>query len=67
MVKISTIQQPVLGEPNWKPAAKSDKINDIGIIKLATAIEKSNQTEYAPLPKSADDLPPNSEVVAVGW
>ncbi|KAM3487287.1 hypothetical protein MY3957_009412 [Beauveria namnaoensis] len=67
VVKISTIQQPVLGKPNWKPAAKSDKINDIGIIKLATAIETSNEIEYAPLPKSADDLPPNSEVVAVGW
>ncbi|KAM0744340.1 hypothetical protein ACQRIT_001654 [Beauveria bassiana] len=48
VVKISTIQQPVLGKPNWKPAAKSDKINDIGIIKLATAIETSNQTEGNP-------------------
>ncbi|PMB71399.1 Chymotrypsin-like protease CTRL-1 [Beauveria bassiana] len=67
VVNISTIQQPVLGKPNWKPAAKSDKINDIGIIKLATAIETSNEIEYAPLPKSADDLTPDSKVVAVGW
>ncbi|KAF1736140.1 Chymotrypsin-like protease CTRL-1 [Beauveria bassiana] len=67
VVKISTIQQPVLEQPNWRPAAKGDKINDIGIIKLATAIETSNEIEYATLPKSADDLPPNSQVVAVGW
>lgn len=39
-------------------------MGDIGIIKLATPIEKSDDIEYAPLPTS-DAVP--DELVALGW
>ncbi|KAM3506709.1 hypothetical protein MY11210_007446 [Beauveria gryllotalpidicola] len=47
-------------------ASTKERMNDIGIIKLATPIEKSDDIEYAPLPTS-DAVPDGSEeLVALG-
>lgn len=42
-------------------------MNDIGILKLSTPIEKSNKIKYATLPEDDSDPVVNSIVVTAGW
>ncbi|OAA36014.1 Serine/cysteine peptidase, trypsin-like protein [Beauveria brongniartii RCEF 3172] len=66
-VKISTLQRPLHKAVNYKVAHTKNRMGDIGIIKLATPIEKSDDIDYAPLPTS-DAVPDGSEeLVALGW
>ncbi|KAF1738173.1 Mite allergen Der p 3 [Beauveria bassiana] len=55
--------------PDYELYAKDGgyAVNDIAILKLSTAIEKSENIDYATLPANGSDPEANSIAVAAGW
>ncbi|KAM3559313.1 hypothetical protein ARSEF4850_004189 [Beauveria asiatica] len=66
-VNISTLQRPLHKAVNYQVAHTNNRMGDIAIIKVATHIEKSDDIDYAPLPKSDAVLDGSEELVALGW
>lgn len=57
--------------PNYEPGSRKGSgpfgINDIGILKLSTPIEKSETIGYATLPANGSDPVANSIATVAGW